>query len=245
MSYTIFKNFSVKNGKLKFNAAESNVFAVKCGSDGREHECLVFRKGEIDFQTDNLIRILYDGTTCNNDYYGLSDIQIYSKLMLASAFGGDKFYQAKHKAVLQAIFDFTNGIQQADREAFVHRHNITADYLSQNMYSKEFRDKYGDYDDYRVYRNLTDSEFEKLVEIVEQRLADFKAATKTEKVIIELTNNPPDSPAYIREFRIKTGRMIIGSKPVVISIPRVSLLMFAKSSRYKITKANGEEWFAP
>ena len=238
MSHNIYKSFSVKNGKCRYNTAESNVFDVTYDRNGRRYESYIFLKGEQDFQVDDPVRNYTDGSSRPNSFYGLSDIQLYAKLMLSSAYCGDRFYEARHKAVINAVHNWVDNKRQEDRKAFANRHNISVDTLERDSYKSEFRAKYGCFDDYRPY-DPTPGEFSELVTVVEKTLTDFKTANRKQNVIIEVIGHDL-SPAFINAIG-RNGRVTISSAPKMLSVTNEILAKLTnnngyKGYRFKITK---------
>jgi hypothetical protein len=177
MSHSIYRSFSVKNGKWRYNAAESNVFDVHRGSNGREYQSYCFHKGERDLKVDEPTITSADGSSRSNPYYGLSDIQIYANFMLQSVFCGDRFYQNKHKFTLRAASEWADAKTQADVERFATAYNILPDTVLKEYWSKEFRDKYPGFDYYRIHKP-TKVEMDELVTVIENAIVNYRAAEK-------------------------------------------------------------------
>ena len=108
MSYTIYKSFNIKNGKISCLAAESNLFDVTYDRRGRQHQKLIFSRESGDFRVNEPTRsVSVFGNELkeevNNKWYGWTDLDIYTDWMLNSAFCGDKYYEAKHKLAVETI----------------------------------------------------------------------------------------------------------------------------------------------
>jgi len=141
MSYNIYRSFSVKNGVIRRTDAESNLFDSNGGYIFRACEVPLYPESPIERYAFNYPAhssgnqhypeqvkgepvLDKDGNEQPNEWYGLTDEEIYAKWMLMSAYCGDKHYAERPKAILQLCFDFAAKKQAAHDAAWKAENGI-------------------------------------------------------------------------------------------------------------------------
>jgi len=180
MSYNIYKAFNIKNGKATMLDAESNLFNVSYDRNGRQHESLIFNRHTHDFCVNDITRKNSSGEDFDNIYYGMSDIQLYAKWMLTSAYCGDKYYEEKHKTAVELAGNWAKVVNDRAIDAYCKECGLSVDKFKA-MSWKELHDM--GWDDCRVYRNPTDEEMAEFTGLVEHHVAQFKLRKRTLKVV--------------------------------------------------------------